>query len=480
VYPGPGGGAALGTYGLKAVVPTGEVSFWQRSLGGRPPHRPTLAGTVEADVCIVGAGYTGLWTAWTLAEARPDLRIVVVEAAHVGFGASGRNGGWLSGLLPGDRRRWARRPGGRAGVIALQRQLMAAVDAVLGICADEGIDADAVKGGTLAVATTPGQVARLRHALADDRDWGVRPEDAWYLTGPELDQRVQVAGALGAVFNPHCARIQPAKLVRGLADAVERRGVQIYEATPATSIEARLVRTDFGDVRARWVVRATEGFTAGLPGQHRTLLPMNSSLVVTEPLSEDAWASIGWSGRETLRQVAHLYVYAQRTADGRIVLGGRGIPYRYGSRLDHRGETDPGTVAELTASLRRLFPAAASTPLAHSWCGVLGVARDWCPSVGLDPVTGIGWAGGYVGDGVTTSHLAGRTLADLILGHDTELTRLPWVGRPGRAWEPEPLRWAGVRGVYALYGAADRAEERGANATGAALARAADLISGHP
>jgi glycine/D-amino acid oxidase-like deaminating enzyme len=429
-------------------------------LGESGPHRAPLDGNTEADVCIVGAGYTGLWTAWALLRSAPGLRVAVVEAAHIGFGASGRNGGWLSALLPGNRERLAAGQGDRDGVIALQRQLTGAVDGVLAACAEEGIDADAKKGGTLAVATNAAQVARLRRNLAADREWGIGPDDAWLLDAGEVRERVAVAGALAGVFSPHCARIQPAKLVRGLAAAVERRGAEIFEATPATSIEPHLVRTDFGDIRARFVVRATEGFTPGLPGLGRALLPMNSAMVVTEPLGDEVWAAIGWSGAETLRDEAHVYVYAQRTADGRIALGGRGNPYRFGSRLDHRGETDAGTSAALERALHRLLPATASVPLAHSWCGVLGVARDWTPSVGLDPATGIGWAGGYVGDGVTTSHLAGRTLADLILGHDSPLVRLPWVGRASRNWEPEPLRWLGVETIYGLYRRADRSEAR--------------------
>jgi glycine/D-amino acid oxidase-like deaminating enzyme len=359
------------------------------------------------------------------------------------------------------------------------------------VCNAEAIDADAHKGGTLAVATTPAQLARLRASFEADRDWGVGPDDAWWLSASEVGARVRVAGALGGVFSPHCARVQPAKLVAGLAEAAERRGVTIYESTPATSIEPHRVRTDFGDVSAEFVVRATEGFTPGLPGYSRAILPMNSSMVITEPLPEAAWADIGWTGAETLRDAAHVYAYAQRTADGRIALGGRGVPYRFGSRLDHRGESDAATAAQLAATLQRLFPAAGSVRLAHSWCGVLGVARDWCPSVGLDRSTGLGWAGGYVGDGVTTSHLAGRTLADLILGRDTALVTLPWVGHHSRGWEPEPFRWAGVKSIYALYRAADRAEAPGPGGTGASegegaggrdsrWAWLADRISGRP
>jgi glycine/D-amino acid oxidase-like deaminating enzyme len=445
----------------------GRVSYWQASLGPSAA-RPPLDRTIDADVCIVGAGYTGLWTAWALADADPRLRIVVVEAESAGFGASGRNGGWLSGLMPGDRDRLAEgsagRPGGgRAGVMALQRHLIDAVGEVVKACAADGIDADIQEGGTLAVATTAAQLRRLRAGAEADRAWGLGPEDQWELGAGEVGDRIAVAGAVGGVYSPHCARIQPAKLARGLAEAVERRGVTIYERTRAWGIEPGRVRTPGGDVAAPWVIRATEGFTATLPGLHRRLLPVNSSMIVTEPLPPEFWARAGWAGAETLRDAAHVYVYAQRTADGRIAIGGRGIPYRFGSRIDATGRTPAATASQLSAALGRLLPDAGhAPPVAHVWSGVLGVARDWCPAIGVQPAGdgGLAWAGGYVGDGVTTSHLAGCTLADLILGRDTARTTLPWVGHTSRDWEPEPLRWLGVRGVYALFRAADRAERR--------------------
>jgi glycine/D-amino acid oxidase-like deaminating enzyme len=465
----------------------GEVSFWEASLDP-PPPRPALTGPLDIDVCIVGAGYTGLWTAWALARADPRLRVAVVEAEHAGFGASGRNGGWLSGLMPGNRGRLARqsagRPGGgRSGVVALQRHLNDAVTEVVKAATEEGIEADIHVGGTLAVATTAAQLERLRVALEADRTWGSGPEDEWELGAAETTARVAVATARGGVYNPHCARIHPAKLVRGLADTIERRGVTIYERTPALAVGPGRVRTAAGDVRASWVVLATEGFTAGLPGHRRRLLPMNSSLLVTAPLPAEVWGRLGWEGMETLRDAAHVYVYCQRTADGRIAIGGRGVPYRFRSRFDASGRTPASTVAQLTASLTRLLPDAGGTPVDHAWSGVLGVARDWCPAVGVSrsDAGGLAWAGGYVGDGVAASHLAGRILADLILGRDTALTALPWVGHTSHRWEPEPLRWLGVRSVYALYRAADRAEARHltSNRT-SSWAGLADRLSGRP
>ena len=457
----------------------GEVSYWWRARGV-PPRRPSLPGSTEADVCIVGAGYTGLWTAYYLNRADPALRIVVLEASFAGYGASGRNGGWVTAELPGSRARYARHPRGTDGVRELEQHLRDTVDEVARVCAAEGIDAGLVKGGTLTVATSAAQEARLRHRLEQERAWGDDAGIVRYLEKTELDDRLRVAGAVGALYSPHCARMQPAGLVAGLAEAVTRAGVRLHESTPVTSISAGRARTPAGDVRAPYIVRCTEGFTADIPGQHRTLLPMNSSMIVTGPLSDKAWKSIGWDRFETLGDEAHAYMYAQRTADGRIALGGRGAPYRFGSGVDHDGVIPSSTIAQLGRILRRMFPAATEAGLEHAWCGVLGVPRDWCASVTLDPQTGLGWAGGYSGHGVAAANLAGRTLADLVRRVPSPLTTLPWVGHRSPRWEPEPARWAGVHGLYALYRTADRLESARHTPRTSVLARMGDLISGIP
>ena len=461
----------------------GEVSYWWQARGV-PPRRPSLPGAAEADVCIVGAGFTGLWTAYYLKRADPGLRIIVLEETFAGFGASGRNGGWVTAALPGSRSRYAQSvsgpPRGREGVRELERHLRETVDEVARVCAAEDIDAGLIKGGTLSVATSAAQDARLRQHLEHERAWGDGPGIVRYLDKNELAERVQVTGAAGALFYPDCARVQPASLVAGLAEAVTRSGVLLYEGTAVTAISAGRARTAAGDVRARYVLRCTEGFTAGLPGQHRTLLPMNSAMIVTGPLSDAAWKTIGWDGCETLGDEAHAYIYAQRTADGRIALGGRGIPYRFGSGIDHDGAVATATVAQLGRILRRMFPATAEAGLDHAWCGVLGVPRDWCATVTMDPRTGLGWAGGYTGHGVAAANLAGRTLADLVRGVPSPLTTLPWVGHRSPRWEPEPARWAGVHGLYALYRAADRLESADRSPRTSLLARAGDLISGVP
>lgn len=448
------------------------VSFWQRQLGPAP-RRPPLTGPVSADLCIVGAGLTGLWTAYYLKRAVPSLSIVVVEQRYAGFGASGRNGGWLSATVAGSLERYA----ARRGVTAardLQRGMIDAVDEVIRVTREEGIDADVVKGGILRVAHTPAQLHRLAEAAATAAWWG---DAHTVLTAPETRSRVNVAGVLGSTYSPNGARLHPAKLVRGLADAVTRAGVTLYESTLVTAISPHQVETPFGTVEAEFVVRATEGFTASLPGLRRRWLPMNSSMIVTEPLDRKAWDEIGWGAGETLGDSAHAFMYAQRTADDRIAVGGRGVPYRFSSRVDVDGETPPATVAQLQRIVGRLFPSTKGVAIDHAWSGVLGVPRDWCATVEFDPATGVGAAGGYAGHGVTAANLAARTLRDLILRRDSTLIRLPWVNWRSRNWEFEPMRWCGVRGLYLAYRAADRAEASG-RATTSRWARAADRLSG--
>ncbi len=432
------------------------ASFWLEQLGTRPA-RPALAGSHNADVCIIGAGFTGLWTAYELRRADPDLRVVVLEAHHAGFGASGRNGGWVLGKVSGTPQAWRKR-GGRDAPRAMSHAIQGAVADVGRVVAEERIDCDWLQGGSLTVARNEPQLARLRAELEREREWAAA-DVAWRLVDrAELQRRVAIEGGIGALYTSHCARVQPAKLVVGLARAAEERGALIYERSPVVELGRGVARTAAGEVCSPCVVVATEGYTANLPGRHRALLPLNSAMIVTEPLPAELWRELGWADAETLLDGSHLYTYSQRTADGRIAIGGRGVPYRFGSRTDRESAVPERTIKELRDRLCSMFPAAREVPVARAWHGVLGVSRDWCPTVTFDPSSGVGSAGGYAGEGVAASNLAGRTLRDLILRRDTELTRLPWVGRPPHKWEPEPLRFLGARGVYRLYREADRRE----------------------
>jgi glycine/D-amino acid oxidase-like deaminating enzyme len=423
------------------------VSFWLSTLDVVP--RPPLGGDLDVDVAIVGAGYTGLWTAYYLAAADPSLRIAVLEKEYAGYGASGRNGGWCSALYPVPMPTLARRYGRRAA-LAVQRALQSTVDEVGRVVSAEGIDCHWAKGGTIVLARTPAQLKAARS------DAGNSYGSVSLLTASEAASRCGATNVLGGTYTPHCAAIHPGRLVRGLAAVVAARGVSLYEQTPVLSIRPGAAVTPMGTVRAPIVVRATEGYTPTLPGYRRTLVPIYSLMVATAPLPESFWSSVGLAARETFSDYRRLVIYGQRTVDDRLAFGGRGAPYHFGSRVRPEYDRHPRVFDALRRVLADLFPALGpDVPVTHTWGGPLGIARDWSPSVGLDRSSGLAWAGGYVGDGVAASNLAGRTLTDLVLRRDSELTALPWVGHRGRRWEPEPLRWLGINAALGWVRAAD-------------------------
>ena len=437
-----------------------SCSFWLDTCDDDLTPRPGLRTTATTDVAIVGAGYTGLWTAYYLKKADPSLEVAIVEKEIAGFGASGRNGGWCSALFAGKREAIAERHG-RTAAIAMQRAMFATVDEIGRALGDESIDAHWHKGGTLTLATAPAHVPRIRDEVtAEHAQWGFGPDDYCWLDRAAVSERVRVAGLLGGAFTPHCARLHPARLVRGLARTVESLGVRIYERTPALAFAPHRVELPGAALTADVVVRATEGYSSAFPGLRRRSVPLYSLMIVTEPLGDSFWRDVGWSGAETITDGRHLLIYAQRTADDRIAFGGRGAPYHFGSRISERFDREPKVFAELHKTLVALWPGARGARITHRWGGVFGAPCDWYSSVGLDRSTGLAWAGGYVGDGVSTSNLAGRTLTDLVLGRATELTRLPWVGHQSPSWEPEPLRWLGANAALRTMASADRAEAR--------------------
>ena len=430
-------------------------------------------------MAVVGGGLTGLWTAYYLLEADPSLRVVVLEAESVGFGASGRNGGWCSALFPASSAKLSTLPGSsRDAALAQHRQMRATVDEVLAVLAAEGIDAGARKGGTVTVARTPAQLRRLTDEVSHARSWGRGEDELVLLDAGQARARLAADGVIGGTWTPDCAALHPLRLVRGLAEAVERRGGVIHEDSRVSAIRPGRAETASGTVRADVVVRATEAWTPTLPGSRRALAPVYSLVVASEPLPASTWEAIGLADRETFTDGRHLIIYGQRTADGRLVLGGRGAPYHFGSSVRPGFDTEPTVFAKLRRTAVRLLPALEGVPLPYAWGGPLGIPRDWCASVGLDRTTGLAWAGGYVGDGVSTTNLAGRTLRDLVLGRGSELTALPWVDHRSRSWEPEPLRWLGVNAGLRAMAVAD-AEERLTRRPSLVARAMAPLIGGH-
>lgn len=409
---------------------------------------PPVTGPIgQFDVAIVGAGYTGLWTAWYLTRRDPSLRILVVEREHVGFGASGRNGGWCSAILPMSLERIAGRHG-HAAATRMQAAMHDTVTEVERFAADHCAPGVVHRGGTIDVARNAPQTDRIRAHLDEMRRFGFGEEHYRWVGADEVGEHIRMAGALGASVTPHCATVHPMRLVHGLARAVASAGVTIVEGVDVLGIERGRIDTSAGTIRAEVIVRATEGYTCLLPGQRRAMLPIYSLMIATEPLPDAVWDTIGLSERPTFADGRNLIIYGQRTADGRFAFGGRGAAYRFGSQVSAALDHDDRIRDLLTEELVALFPGVAGHAVTHHWGGVLGAARDWHCSVRFDRSTGLGVAGGYVGDGVGTSNLAGRTLSALIAGPaidgDDELVRLPWVGHRSRSWEPEPMRWFGV------------------------------------
>ena len=436
-----------------------RLSFWHDTVPDSLEPGPALDQDTEADVAIAGAGLTGMWTAYYLNQADPGLKIVLCEREIAGFGASGRNGGWCSALFPASLTK-LERMAGRESAIAMYRAMQQTVDEVGKVAAEEGIDCHWAKGGTIQFARSPVQLQRAREEVHEARLFGFDDSDLRLLTASEAREYGRVTDLLGGVYTPHCAAIHPARLARGLAGVLRDRGVRIFEKTPVQRMEPGRLLTPRGTVTARHVIRATEGYTPQLPGSERAVVPVYSLVVATAPLPDEVIEQVGLATRPTFSDLRHLIIYGQRTADNRLVFGGRGAPYHFGSAIEPRFDRVPAVFSALRSTLGELFRGLEDVTITHTWGGPIGIARDWCASVGLDQATGMGWAGGYVGDGLSTTNLAGRTLADLVTGTDSELVRLPWVGHRSPPWEPEPLRWLGVNAGLRVMTWADRAETR--------------------
>ncbi|HEY1222560.1 MAG TPA: FAD-dependent oxidoreductase [Acidimicrobiales bacterium] len=450
-------------------------SLWWSSLDEPVEARPSLSSDVDVDVAIVGGGYTGLWTARELQRRDPLLRIAILEQSVCGFGASGRNGGWASALYPlGDDTVIQRH--GRDSYEHLRLLLQRAVDDLGENIREDRIDAHFAKGGSLTFARNKVQVTRLHEHVAAARDRGVAEGELCWLDEHELYQHGYVAGALGATFSPHCARLNPARLARGLADVCERLGVSIYENTAATRIlpgssrrRARVV-TVGGTLSANVVVRATEGFTSTLPRERRTVAPLYSLMIATEPQSSAFWRDAGFRHYATFADGRHNIIYGQRTADDRVAFGGRGAPYHFGSSVEERFDADRKTFHALERALRELFPTFTGA-ITHRWGGPLALPRDREPSVVFDHRTGLAAAGGYTGDGVVLSRVCAVALADLIAAPDsvTDHTTLPFVHHQSRKWEFEPLRWLGINAGRTLAARADHVEHEGRESRASAM-----------
>lgn len=440
-----------------------KYSFWLETCGEDLAPRPSLPQSIDVDVAILGGGYTGLWTAYYLLRSNPRLKVAVVEREIVGFGASGRNGGWSSSKFPVTPAMLERRYGIKAA-----RELMLAmcdaVDEVGRVCVKEGIDAQFHKGGILTLARGLHHLPMIRASFDAYQRLGLG-QQYQLLSADEARERVQVTNISGALFARENASVHPGRLVRGLARAVEKRGGSIYELTAVTSFEGgsvpRLV-TPSGEIRAREaVVLAGESYLSQLPVLHRVVLPVYSLITLTTPLTEAQWQQVGWKNRESLASCNYTVDYLTRTADGRILFGSRGAPYRFGSKISDEQDRHAETHSRIQNLVLEWFPMLQGIQFTHSWGGPVGMPRDWMPMTHFDLATKIATARGYTGQGVSTTNLTGRVLAEMITGRRTALSDLPVAQRRSPLWEFEPLRWLAVRYMQNAFFRIDQAGEQG-------------------
>jgi len=448
-----------------------RYSYWLETAKDDLTPRPRLDGSIGADIAILGAGFTGLWTAYYLLRRDPSLKVVIAEKEIAGFGASGRNGGWCTAGFPVSSPVLNERYG-RDATLAVQHAMYATVDEVGRIAAEESIDAGFHKGGALRLARGRHQLPSIEQSYATARSFGLA-EHYHLLDERETAERLRVTKVRGSLFTPDCAVLHPGRLVRGLARVVERRGGVIYEQTPVTEIvpgKQPSFRTPTGDIRAKSIVLAGEAYLSQLAPLKRQLIPIYSLIVLTEPLTASQWDEIGWRNREGSGSVRYSVDYLTHTADGRILFGGRGAPYRLGSRITDDQDRHAATHRMLRQMVVDWFPMLRDIRFTHDWGGPIGVPRDWMPTMSFDRARRVATARGYTGQGVATANLSGRVLTDLITGATSDLTNLPMVNHASRNWEPEPLRWLGVRYLQSGLMRVDRRAERSGKApTGRSL-----------
>lgn len=417
-------------------------SWWHLTAERRLQPSP-MDGDKAADIAIIGAGLTGLWTAYYLKQMQPNLRICLLEKEIAGAGASGRNGGWCSGDMAASHKEHENKKPGSAYPMA--RAIQATVDEVGRVANSLNIDCDFQKGGIIRPALNSGQLNNLTEVVSSAQSIGLTDDDIRLLDADEVSEHIRIPGVIGGTYTPHCAAIHPYKLAAGLADALIDMGCHLFEQTSVTGFNYGKVFTDKGCVTADVTMLATEAYTPLLAGQKRKILPVENYMIVTERIAKERWDDIGLHKRQVFEDGRNLIYYGQRTADDRIAIGGLSAPYNFGSKITPKSWGNHQSHDLLRAILTELFPCLEGTSIEHKWGGILGVPRDMYPSVGYDKNTQLAWAGGYVGQGVAATNFAARTVADLILEKNTELTELPWVNHRSPDWEPEPLRWLGTR-----------------------------------
>lgn len=451
-------------------------SYWLENPGDNLTPRSALDESKAVDVAIMGGGFTGLWTAYYLIKQNPSLNIAILEKETVGFGASGRNGGWCYPVFSVTPDTLIKRYGKEVAQ-EMQLAMFESVSEIERVTLQEQIECEFKKGGGIKLALGQHATPLLEKEMETYRKLNI--EDHYELLNKvQTDSRVLVQNTEGSIYTKNSAVLNPGKLVRQLARVLEKNGVEIYEQTEVVDVKEGSSKKDpklytaNGSITAKLAcVLAGESYISQMSKYHRQVIPMYSLITLTEPLNEEQWSYIGWKERESIGSTRYSVNYLQRTADNRILFGGRGQPYRFGSKIKDCYDTHKSTHNMLKQMLREWFPSLSNIRFTHSWGGPVGITRDWTPNFQFNKQSRIANAWGYVGQGVSTTNLAGRILRDLIINEDSPLVKLPMVQHQSKKWEVEPFRWVGARYVQnGLEKVDNKAEETGQPPTGNTLA----------
>ena len=411
--------------------------------------RNSLSSNKSVDIAIIGGGFSGLWSAYHLKQIQPSLNIAIFEKNYVGFGASGRNGGWASAEYPTSSSRLIKEHGVQV-YQNLRRSLIESIDEIGQIAKSNNWQIEYAKGGSLVFATNNAQLNRISQDLDNEHN---------FLNTVEAKQLLNVNNIKGGLFTPHCAALNPFKLTRALAKYLEDKGVEIFENSKVDQISDKKILVNGFEIDCHISIRATEAFTAGKWMKNQQI-PIYSLMVATEPLTSEQLIQVGNLQRATFQEACHLITYAQITGDNRLAIGGRGVRYKLFSRLSERSEVDNRMHSALERRALRWFPQLEGIKFQYRWGGPVALTRRWQSYLNFDQTSGRAAIGGYVGDGVTLSYLAAKTLAQKI--NNIKIADLPFVDQKIGKWEPEPIRYLAVNAGFKATVAADF-EERISN-----------------
>jgi glycine/D-amino acid oxidase-like deaminating enzyme len=418
-------------------------SYWL-GLDAYEPDAP-LEGEMRADLVIVGGGFSGLWTAYHLLKADPGMTVVVIESSAVGYGASGRNGGFAMTLIHRGLKVLAETVGDEQAK-ALHLAAEEAIHGIGRVCEAEGIDAHLQPNGLLTVSNTPLQDDILRNEVETAQRLGLSGFE--FLEQGEIRAAVHSETFRCAVREQACTLLNPARLVRGLKQAVIRAGGRVFEQTPMDRLDETAdgvrVATPKGEIKAQRALLAANAYSSGIPSLRRYVLPFYSYILLTEPLSDEQWSRVGWEGREGMEDRRTFLHYMRPTVDGRMMWAGRDAPYRPNGP-DPKYDRDERVFKRLEETFAWTFPQLDDAKFEYRWGGPIGITASFMPSAGWLEGKRVAYAFGFAGHGVAITNMVAMAMRDLLLERDTDRTRLAVIGQKPVNLGPRLLRDPVVR-----------------------------------